>query len=78
MTTKYVIEETPTTYVLREVGRERRIACFSTRSEADLYLSRMNSPNYPFSDAMVFCSEHSRDHDIIDVIKCANCKLARN
>jgi hypothetical protein len=73
----YTIEEFNTFYGLREVGRDHVIAKFSTRSEAQMYLDRMNAPNYPFSDAMVFCAEHSMDHDICDVIECPNCHISR-
>ncbi len=84
MERKYTVAETKSTYVLREIGTDkyalvndgRNIAMFSTRSEAQLYLDRMNSPNYPFSDAMVFCSEHCPDSDICDVIECDTCGLA--
>lgn len=34
---------------------------------------RKTNPNYPFSDGMHFCSEHSRDSDVIAVDKCKSC-----
>ena len=71
----YTIEPFGCEYALYDSGR--RIAVFNTRSDASLYLDRMNSPNYPFSDTMVFCAAHSKDHDICDVIECADCKVQR-
>lgn len=36
---------------------------------------RENAPNYPFAEAMRFCSRHTRDSDVIDVIECADCHV---
>jgi len=30
--------------------------------------------NYPFSDAMVFCSRHTKHSDVIDVDRCTDCR----
>ena len=36
-------------------------------------IERKTSPNYPFSESMVFCGMHDHDSDIIDVIECEFC-----
>lgn len=29
--------------------------------------------NYPFNEAMQFCTRHNRDSDVIDVVECREC-----
>jgi hypothetical protein len=40
-------------------------------------ITATNPSNYPFSDALVFCADHTKDSDVIDVIECTRCMVVR-
>ena len=44
---------------------------------AEITRERETHPNYPFSDFMRFCPEHTRDSDVVEVCKCNNCYATR-
>lgn len=53
-------------------GESRKFASYNV---AITTIERENgTPNYPFTDSMRFCADHSKDSRVADVVVCGDCR----